>query len=72
MALPIRGVIPWPEVTCRIGEQQADLALEDLVNMAGGGLQQAVSVTRAGEFAAHGVERRSAPFMLAGGFRLLP
>ena len=54
--------LPWLEATRGIGEQQARLALEDLVEVARSSPEQAVGVRRAGEFAAQCVERRGAPF----------
>jgi len=71
VALLICPGLPLSQVTHGIGEEQTHLALEDLVQMAGGSLEQAVDIPRARQFATQRVERRRTPFPVSGCFRLL-
>jgi len=72
LTLPVCRSTPWLETTRGIREEQAHLALKDLVQMACGSPQQTIGVGRAGELAAQRVECRRAPFAVARRFRLLP
>src|SRR5262245_44664138 len=71
LARAIGSSTPGLQATRGIGEQQAHLALEDLMQMACSSLEQAAGVRCAGELAAQRVERRGATFPVAGRFGLL-
>src|SRR5207237_53638 len=66
VALPICSSLPLAQVPRGIGEEQTHLAVEDLVQMAGGSLEQAVDIPRTRQRATQRVERCGTPFPVAG------